>query len=335
MKMYKLYFVLLIALFFVMSCGKPTDPESLNPGGDGGYKIVSRLQTTGYAQDLIKKDNMVYIAQGEGGLMVVDVTIPSSPQTVSITAKKVRGYSSKIDMKDSVVYLAAGGFGVTVVDVADPYNPYVTVSNSQMKPAKSLHIFNSYIIVGLSEQGFIISDITNPAHPTTCDDTEVPGYAQGITTTADSVLLLVACGEVGLSILDITNFQQGWGIFPLITLCDTPGYANDVVIDDKSHAYLACGAAGLQIIDFSDTANVYVVGAYDGDGYAKDLMLRNNKIYLSTEKGGLQIIDISNPTNPTLLGIVETEYALGLDMDDNYIYLADEEEGLIIISIPN
>jgi len=55
MKMYKLYFVLLIALFFVMSCGKPTDPESLNPGGDGGYKIVSRLQTTGYAQDLIKR----------------------------------------------------------------------------------------------------------------------------------------------------------------------------------------------------------------------------------------------------------------------------------------
>jgi len=335
MKMNKLFVVLLLGTIFLMSCGKPTVPESLNPGGDGGYKIVSRLSTTGYAQDLIKKDNMVYIAQGEGGLMIVDVSLPSNPVVASITTKKVRGYSSRIEMKDSVAYLAAGGFGVTVVDVADPFAPFVTVSNSQMKPAKSLHIFGSYIIVGLSEQGFIISNISNPSYPFTCDDTEVPGYAQGINTTADSALLLVACGEVGLSIFDISDFQEGWGIYPLINTCDTRGYANDVIIDDESLAYLACGTAGLQIIDFSDTAYVYVIGSYDGDGYAKDLMLRNNKIYLATEKGGLQIIDVSDPTNPNLLGIVETEYALGFDMDDNYIYLADEAEGLIVISIPD
>ncbi len=50
--------------------------------------------------------------------------------------------------------------------------------------------------------------------------------------------------------------------------------------------------------------------------------------------GGLQIIDVSDFTNPKLIGVVDTEFALGLDMDDEFIYVADEDEGLIIISIP-
>jgi len=39
-------------------------------------------------------------------------------------------------------------------------------------------------------------------------------------------------------------------------------------------------------------------------------------------------------SNPVRIGSVDTDEALGLDMDENYIYIADEEEGLIIIQKP-
>ena len=334
MKMYKLFIVLMFGLFLVISCGKPTDPESLNPGGDGGYKIVSQFPTAGYAQDVIKKDSLVYIAQGEGGLMIINVADPKNPQSVSIITDVV-GYPSKIAMKDNLIYLTSSS-GITGINVIDPYKPEIVLTSQQnFKYANNLHIMRNYLFIALSKQGVNISEISNPTLPEVRGGVVPRGYSQGVTTTADSAFLLVACGEMGLSIFDISNFQDGYGIYPLVGWCDTPGYANDVYIqDDESLAYLACGTAGLQIIDFSDTSNIHLVGSYDGSGYAKELMYKNQRVYLAAQKGGLQIIDVADASNPDLFGIVEMEYAQGLDIDGKYIYVADEEDGLFTISIP-
>ena len=62
------------------------------------------------------------MAQGEGGLEIIDITNPEEPQTVSVTSEGVRGYSSKVALLDSVVYLAAGSFGVTMLNAIDPPN---------------------------------------------------------------------------------------------------------------------------------------------------------------------------------------------------------------------
>jgi hypothetical protein len=140
---------------------------------------------------------------------------------------------------------------------------------------------------------------------------------------------------MGFAIYNISDFQEGFGDYPLISWCDTPGDAEAVtVVNSDSLAYLACGTGGLQIIDYSDTSNVHIIGSFLPGGYAKELLYSNQRIYMTTETLGLQIIDVSDPTVPALIGRVETEYALGLDMDEKHIYIADEDEGLIVISIP-
>lgn len=333
MKKIKLFAILPLSLFLLMGCGKPTDPESLKPG-DGGYKIVSRFNTAGYSQDVVKKDYLCYLAQGEGGLMIVDVADPKNPETVSITTEDVRGYSNKIAIKDSVVYLAAGTYGVTVVNAADPNQPVVTVSNLSIKTSRNFHIMGNFLFTAISEQGVSIADISYPTYPEIKRGIETMGYARGI-TTVDTTYLMVACGEMGLSMFDISNFQQGFGNYPFVGWCDTPGYAEAVaVLESESLAYVACGTAGLQIIDFSDTTNIHIVGSCDGGGYAKELLYDDRRIYMTVEKSGLQIIDVADIADPKLIGSVDTEYALGLDMDKKYIYVADEVEGLIIVSMP-
>ena len=42
-------------MFF--GCGKPTDPEDVESELSGGYKIVTKMETPGYSQDVLKKDN--------------------------------------------------------------------------------------------------------------------------------------------------------------------------------------------------------------------------------------------------------------------------------------
>lgn len=334
--MNKWFVLLFFGLFLMISCGKPKDPESIIPDDiSGGYKVVSRYATPGNAQDVIVKDSLVYMAQGEGGLLIVNVSDPANPQTVSVTTENARGYSIKIAMRDSVVYLAAGGFGLTVINVADPLAPLVTISNLGTKPAENIHLLGNYLFTANSEQGVKIAEISYPDQPDIRGGIYTNGYASGLDNSADSTWLFVACHEMGLSIFNISDFQEGFGIYPLIAWCDTPGNAEEVfVVDEDSLAYLACGTAGLQIIDYSDTTDVHIVGSFQTGGYAQELIYSNRKIYVTTNKPGLMIIDVAEPTAPVLIGVVDTEYAMGLDSDGKYIYVADDIEGLITISIP-
>lgn len=336
MRKFKLFVLMLIGASLIVSCGKPTTPETVPvPDVSGGYKIVSVYQTAAYAQDVLKKDGLLYIAQGEGGLMIVDASDPANPQTVSITSENVRGYSTKIATKDTAIYLAAGSFGVTVLDAADPLTPYVTVSNLPMKPAKGLHILGDYMFTAVSEQGVKITDISYPTQPDPRGPVNTAGFAYGMTTTSDTTYLFVACGEMGFFIYNISNFHNGWPVYWETGWCDTPGKAEFVsIIEDESIAFMACGTSGLQIIDYSDTTNIYIIGSLDVGGYAKDLEYKDQKVFMGAGLGGLQIIDVSDYSNPTLIGIVEMDYALGLDLDDKYIYVADEDLGLIIVSRP-
>lgn len=336
MKKFKLITLLLLGVILLFSCGKPNDPETITaPDISGGYKIVKKYQTSAYAQDVFKKDNLLYMAQGEGGLEIIDITNPEDPQTISVTSEGARGYSSKVAMMDSAVYLAAGSFGVTTVDVSDPTAPTIPGSNSSEKPARGLHIMGDYMFVAVSEQGVKISDISVPLYPDPRGPIPTPGFAYGLTTSSDSAFMFVACGEMGMYIFDISDFNFGYPIYHQVAWCNTPGKAEAItILEEESIAFMACGTSGLQIIDYADTNNVHIVGSLDQGGYAKDLLLRDNLIYMSVELAGLQIIDVTDFTNPKLIGIVDTEFALGLDMDDEFIYVADEDEGLIIISRP-
>jgi len=145
----------------------------------------------------------------------------------------------------------------------------------------------------------------------------------------------VACGEMGFAIHDISYLIGGQGEYTLIGWTDTPGYSEDVVAHPTLPvAFLACGTGGFFIVDYSDSANVKVIGSYSTGGYAKEVNYKNNKAYVTTGARGLQVFDVSNLSAPVLIGTVETELAMGLAVDDKYVYVADESEGLIIISIP-
>jgi hypothetical protein len=336
MKMNKMFPMWLLGLVILISCGKPNDPELLIPPDiSGGYAIVSRFETSAYAQDLIKKDSLLFISQGEGGLMIVNIADPENPKTVSITTDGVKGYSTRITMKDSVVYLAAGTFGINVVDVANPLLPIVTASNVSLKPAQNSYILGNFMYTAVSELGVEISDITYPTYPDIRGLVGTTGFANDVFVTSDTSSLIAACGEMGFTLIDISELVQGYGVFHEIGWCDTPGYAEALtIIEEDSLAFMACGTSGLQIIDYADTNNIHIVGNFDASGYAKDLIYKNQKIYMTTELSGLQIINVADVTNPYLIGSVETAFAKGIDMDEKYIYIADEEEGLIIISVP-
>jgi len=336
MKMNKLFIIGLFGLSLLISCGKPNHPESIVPDDtSGGYKIEKKITTAGYAQDVLLKDNLLYISQGEGGLLIMDVSDPLNPETVSMTVEHLQGYSNRLAMQDSILYISAGTNGTFVVNVSDPFAPFRVEVSSPFKPARVVHVFRGYLFTSVSENGVKLSDISYPSEPDPRGSISTPGYAYGMATTADSNYLMVACGEMGLSVYDIYKLKEGFGPYKQVGWCDTPGYAEEVAVDDaRSLAFMTCGTAGLQIIDYSDTTNIHITGFYDGSGYAKSLIYKDQQVFIAAELSGLQVVDVSNPANPALIGEVDTDFAWALDMDENYIYLADDKEGVLVISIP-
>jgi hypothetical protein len=333
--MQKIFYVILFSgLAFLVSCGTPNDPESI-VGGDGGYKIVSKFSTSGYAQDVVVKDTIAYVTQGEGGLMIINIANRIAPKELSSVIQNLKGYSNKIAIKDSVVYISAGAFGVSVVDVVDPINPIITATNLALKPGKGFDIRDNFLFTAVGEYGFKISEISYPTQPDLRGETSTPGFASAVCVTTDRNYLLVACGEMGFSLFNISELQSGWGTYPMAGWADTPGYAEDVVSHpDLPYAFMACGTGGLFVIDYSDSANVKIIGSYSTGGYAKEVVYKDNKAYVTTGLRGLQIFDVSNITSPVRIGTVQTKLAKGLALDDKYVYVADEQEGLVIISVP-
>lgn len=333
--MKKIYYsFLLFGLILIISCGTPNDPESI-AGGDGGYKIVSKFITSGFAQDVVIDDTLAYIAQGEGGLMIINIADPHHPKELSTVADSIKGYAYKIAIKDSVVYVATGAFGISVVNAANPENPIVTAYNLPIKPAKSFDVMENFLFTAIGEYGVKIADISFPTELDPRGETSYIGFIQGINIIPDRNYMILACGEMGFALVDISQMGSGLYPNPMLGWVDTPGYAEDVVSHpDLPYAFIASGAGGLIIVDYSDSSNIKIIGNYNTGGYAKEVVYKNGKAYVTTELRGLQIIDVSNVTAPVRIGTVETQYAMGLAVDDNYIYVADEKEGLIIISIP-
>lgn len=326
--------ILFFILSFLIACGSPNDPESII-GGDGGYKIVSKFITSGYAQDVVVADTIAYVTQGEGGLMIISIANHNLPREISTVYKELKGYSNKIALKDSVVYISAGTFGVSVVDVFNPVSPIVTATNLALKPAKGFDVSGNFLFSAIGEYGFKISDISFPTQPDIRGETSTPGFASGVCVSPDTNYLLVACGEMGFALFNISELQSGWGTYPIAGWIDTPGYAEHVVSHPTlPYAFMACGTSGLYILDYSDSANVKIISSYSTGGFAKEVVYKNNLAYVTTGQRGLQIFNVSNISAPTLIGTVETDLAMGLAVDDRYVYVADESEGLIIISIP-
>jgi len=325
---------LLLVSLLLLNCGTPIDPESID-GGDGGYKIVSRFTTTGYAQDVVIDNTLAFVAQGEGGLMIINISDPKNPTAITTVNEGMKGYANKVARKDSVLYIASGGFGVSVVNAADPENPQITATNLALKPAKNFLVMGNFLFTSVAEYGVQISEISYATQPDIRGGTETPGYAQGICASADSNYLLVANGEMGLAVFDISELQNGWGNYPLEGWVDISEYTEDVASHPTlPYAYVACGTAGFTIVDFSDPTDLKIVSSYKTGGYAKEIRYKDGRVYMTTNSRGLKIFDVANVSSPVLIGTVKTEYAMGLDMDDNYIYVADEVEGLITISIP-
>ncbi|WP_321493341.1 hypothetical protein [uncultured Desulfobacter sp.] len=116
-----------------------------------------------------------------------------------------------------------------------------------------------------------------------------------------------------------------------LSLIDTPGTAMDIAVSGN-YAYVADGAAGMQVIDLSDPLYPEIVANYRGGESIHIIAVQNEFAYVPGDLE-LQIIDISAPLQPIRVSSVPiTGYINCIFLSDEYAYVTNSY-GMHIIDI--
>jgi hypothetical protein len=125
----------------------------------------------------------------------------------------------------------------------------------------------------------------------------------------------------------------GFSPIPL-SFVGIPGFANGVAVNGN-YAYVAAGAAGLQIVNVSNRSNPVIAGSLTLPGNSNDIRIVGNVAYIAGGTAGLQAVDVTNPASPRLLGTLATgANALDLVIAGNTAYIANASN-LVIANVTN
>ncbi len=102
------------------------------------------------------------------------------------------------------------------------------------------------------------------------------------------------------------------------------------------YVYIACGEAGVQVVDVSDPAAPVLVGAADTPGAACDVAVHGDTLSVADAAGGLQVVDALAPDAPAVIGASATATATaGAFAQGPVTFLAEGSGGLRIVDLSN
>jgi len=280
--------------------------------------------TTGWATDVYVSGDYAYVADGESGLAVIDISNPTNPEMPMY--EDTTGEAFGVYVSGDYAYVADDDSGLAVIDVSDPTNPGTPVYEDTTGYAHGVYVSGDYAYVAIGSWGLAVIDISNPANPGTPVYRNTAGSAYNVYVSGDYAY--VADLSSGLAVIDISDpTNPGTPVYE-----DTTGYAFGVYVSGD-YAYVA-DISGLAVIDISDPTNPGTPVYEDTTGSANSVYVSGDYAYLAADYSGLAVIDVSDPTNPGApvykgtTGIAEGVYVSG-----DYAYVADAFSGLAVIQI--
>jgi len=278
--------------------------------------VTGRYATTD-VQDVAVSGAYAYVASTNTGMQVVDVSDPAAP-----------AWMSWLDLDYTLCVSAAegrvcvgDGWKLKTIDVSDPLEPQVAGECNAGGEIRDIALAGAYACAAAGN-GLAIVDLSNPQNPWLVSRCEVNGSALAVCVSGRYAYL---AGWGGLDIIDISDSTR-----PLLTghYVESGSLPLDVAIRGD-YAYLACGSAGVRVIDVSEP---WLPGRVSGfaTGDAKGVAIQGRCGYL-TGTPGLRVFDVSDPISLPRLGGDDRVGSQRLTVSSDFVYTADHAGGLVIL----
>lgn len=277
--------------------------------------------TDGYASSVEIRESYAYVADGPGGLVVLNVS--NSMRPVATGAFEALTVNDLRVSDRNLAYVAAGG--LYVVDVA---NPTHLVQQGYLQTAgqpQRVYLGDEALFVADGTSGLQLVDVSNASQPLRVSGYDTPGMSFTVRVRDDAAY--VADGPGGLQIIDVSNPTH----LVRLSSYDTaqPVYDLDVVED---LAYLA-GGDGLELVDIRDPSQPRRVNAMATDGDTRSVLVDGTLTWLANGTNGLQIIDSRDPLNLASIARQVTQGSVErIQIRNNLVFVAEGESGLHVLS---
>ncbi|MGB0600487.1 MAG: LVIVD repeat-containing protein, partial [Rubripirellula sp.] len=247
------------------------------------------FDTTGNAQAIAVAGTTAYVADGVGGLRVLDVTDLSS--ITELGAYDAATNAKSIAIQGNVAYLANGGAGLLVLDITDPAAITKLGSFDTAGDAKAVVIQGATAYVADGTNGLLLLDVSDPANIT-----QISRFVS--TPTGDSQSIAIAGTKAylanGTKGLHVLNIEDPAAIAELGSFTAF-GNATSVAIRDTT-AYVTDASYGLRVLDITDHGAITEQGSFDTTGSANSVSIQGVIAYVADGVAGLRALDVSNPT---------------------------------------
>lgn len=285
-----------------------------------------------------------YVADGLGGLQIIDVSDPERPSLAG--SKLLGGVMRDVAISGSIAYLASQSASLRVLDVSDPGNP-VSLGGKALSGIGSRILIDGSRIAVLSANNpndlVDVFDAANPASPVLVHSFAVGAAASVISFTMSGDYIYVAASDQGLKVYALSGSTASY----VSTLQDSfdastvvrNGDVGLVGGEDKSN-----GMAALFSVNIDADGRPTLAGSLSTDVVASggflDLALNaaGTRAVAAMGGEGIWVIKVNPGGNPVVLGTYDTPgwaYGVELDSSGTVAYVADGFGGLQILSLAN
>jgi hypothetical protein len=322
-----------VAIALVLGAGEARAQDSLN------VERLGSIQMSAY--QVAVSGNYAYVAAGDSGLRVVNVSDPTQPREVGHCDLRYPALDVQIGSEWVFVWIESlPQNGLSVIDFSDPADPrevgYYTLPAFGFRARTNARFAvngNLAVVCDTSNNHgtahFI--DFADPANPTVVGIFD-GGWGWAVAMNGN----LFCYGRMGwLGIVDISDAANSFEAGHIGGDMDVTSIA---LRDSIMIAALEGG--GAIVFDVSEPASPLSVGGlFPGDGFANlDTRITFNSNIALTTLGGLTVADISDPRNPYDIGYYHASrpnigFALG---DNGLIYAVDSTSlGIYRFTPPN
>jgi hypothetical protein len=269
--------------FFILDVQDPDLPVQLGwYDGSGTDEFV----------DVHVEDGYAYLANRLAGpmLTVLDVSVPSKLDVVAEVKSDAMPFS--VDGRDGYLYLASWD-GLEVYDVSAPQLPILMDVLPMASDPNALSLEEDHLYAG-TDKNVQIFDVSAPEAPTPAGAVALELAAFGIDVASGFAYVACQTGNPldkptlsALVVVDVANAEAP----KLVGSVPLPGRAYDVVVRDD-RAFVACGEAGMRVVDVSDPVAPKVKAAFTAEGiFAGGVALTPTAIWLGGGDEGLFGLD--------------------------------------------
>jgi hypothetical protein len=307
--------------------------------------------------------NLAYLACGDAGLFVVDISNTQSPQLLS--QFDTPGEARDVALSGNVAVVADRDAGIAFVDVSVPSNPVNIQQIACNQPAYDVAIAEGRVFVSSFYDGLTIYDLqtrqmigSTPSedysvqvcvngnrvyfadywtgvHVVDVSDAANPMVTALVRELQDSKCVQVhanrvysAGGRGGLNVYNLESGREGYNDNHM----DTPGIVHDLQIDPETGIGYLADYWGLRIVQLQSGQDPVELSFFNTSCIVMNIAYHEGLLFIAGYTEGLVIVDVSDPYNPVLFGTCDTPgLAIGVDVQGNLAYVADDWAGLRVI----